>query len=62
MSSEYHYDAKSLKALRDMEQRDSDFRVQLKEAQKPLKGVIWGAIITAVAILGAVVGLAAFLK
>jgi hypothetical protein len=59
--SHSHYDAKSLQLRRSMEQYDLEFDARLKQASKPLTGVILAAVATAAAILGGAVALAIIL-
>jgi len=47
--------------LYDMEQRHIEFEARLKQASKPLTGVIMAAVATAAAILGGAVALAVIL-
>ncbi len=61
MDGNYRYDPKTEQALYDMEQRQIEFRARLKQASKPLTGVILAAVATAAAILGGAVALAIIL-
>jgi len=59
--SDTHYDAKTLQFIESMEQNNREFDARLKQASKPLTGVILAAVATAAAILGGAVALAIIL-
>jgi hypothetical protein len=59
--SDLRYNAKTLQLRRSMEQYDREFDARLKQASKPLTGVILAAVATAAAILGGAVALAIIL-
>jgi len=59
--SDTRIDAKALQLRQSTEQYDREFNARLKQASKPLTGVILAAIATAAAILGGAVALAIIL-